>query len=111
MKSASLIAVAALLLATTQSAHAVKLTNRDSVDHKVTIVEGENETSKTIGSGEEVSLCDSGCVIRIESGEEFELTGTEIVSYEDNYLYDDSPVTEEGDSNMNTEEPPVDNQQ
>jgi hypothetical protein len=96
MKKATLIAAAVLLIAATGSAQAVKMTNRDAVDHKITVKEGEKKTQLTIKAGEEITLCDAGCSVEIESGEEFELTGTEIVSYEDNFLYDDSPAPEDG---------------
>jgi hypothetical protein len=97
MNKAKLIAAAVLLIAATDAAQAVKLTNRDAVDHKITVTEGDKKTPMTIKAGEEVSLCDGGCSIEIESGEQFELSGTEIVSYEDNFLYDDSPAPEGGE--------------
>lgn len=104
---ARMISAALLLVAATTSAEAVKLTNRDAVDHKIVVIEGDKKNTITVKAGAEIGLCDTGCVVEIESGEQFELTGTEIVSYEDNFLYDDSPVPEEGPMPGGEGEPPV----
>jgi hypothetical protein len=75
-------------------AYAASIKNRDSNDYKVSVVEG-NATNVHIlrPSASLEGVCPKGCVIRLTDSEkdEYELKGSEVVSFEDGYLYYDGP--------------------
>ena len=84
--------VAAVLWVST--AHAVSITNRDSKDFKLTIIEGDTKQDHVLKpSGVLEGVCGKGCIIRLNDSEndEYELEGPEVVSIEEGYLYYDGP--------------------
>jgi hypothetical protein len=91
-------------------AYASSIKNRDSNDHKVSVVEG-NATNVHIlrPSASLEGVCPKGCVIRLNDSEkdEYELKGSEVVSIEDGYLYYDGPpasaVPKAGDADQPSE--------
>lgn len=90
------VAGAALLAAT--SAQALTLTNRDATEHKLVLIEGDAQKDLILKPSETLQdLCESGCVIQLTNGEEYEFDGTEVVSIEDGimYLEEASPGTSE----------------
>jgi hypothetical protein len=93
MRHRRLIAFLAVL-SVADAAHAVSVTNRDTKDHKISIIAGDNRQEQLLKPGDKLEgLCPSGCLIRLNDSEndEYELEGPEIVSIEDGYLYYDGP--------------------
>jgi hypothetical protein len=77
------------------AAYTASLTNRDSKDHKVTVVEGKTAEAHVLKPSAALGgICAKGCVIRLNDSEtnEYELDGSEVVSIEDGYLYYDGPA-------------------
>ena len=73
------------------AASAISLTNRDTADQKLIIIEGDSQNERVIKPGEKLELCEKACVIRMPDGEDYEFDGTEIVSLEDGLLFLNSP--------------------
>jgi hypothetical protein len=95
MRSTRLIGVILLLLSTT-AAHAVSITNRDELDHKVTIIEGDKTADHVLKPAQALSdICVKGCTIRLDDAEddEYVLEPDDVVSIEDGSLYYDKPDT------------------
>jgi hypothetical protein len=93
-KAGPALIVATLVGAGQAYAAAVTITNRDSKDYKVTIIEGEKSQDHTLKpAGVLQNICAKGCVVRLNDSEndEYELEGTEVVSIEEGYLYYDVP--------------------
>jgi hypothetical protein len=74
-----------------QAASAISLTNRDTADRKLIIIEGDTQNERLIKAGEKVVLCEKACVIRMPDGEDYEFDGPEIVSLEEGLLFLDTP--------------------
>lgn len=72
-------------------AASITLTNRDANERKLTIVEGDKQSERTIKPGEKIETCPQSCVIKLGDGEDYEFDGTEIVSLEDGLLFLDGP--------------------
>ena len=90
---ASIILILPLSLATVSPALALKLTNRDPVDQKLTITENAASREQTLKPTESVEgFCAAGCTIQIQNGEEYEFDGNEVVSIEEGLLYLDEPA-------------------
>ena len=73
------------------SASAISLTNRDAMDQKFILIEGDAQSEHVIKAGEKLELCEKSCVIRLPDGEDYEFDGTEIVSLEEGLLFLDNP--------------------
>jgi len=85
---------AAALLMISNAAEAASITNRDTKEVRVTISEGETTTEHTIRPMEVLDkVCMSGCVVRLEDGEEdeYEVEAEDVVAIEDGFLYYDGP--------------------
>jgi hypothetical protein len=89
-------AVAIVALASSTSAYALSVTNRDGTDQKITITEGEKQREEVIATTKTLSnVCPAGCVIQLQNGEEYEFDGNEIVSIEEGLMFLDEPAQEE----------------
>ena len=73
------------------SAFAITLTNRDNSDQTLILTEGDKRNERTIKAGEQLQLCDKGCVIRLPDGEDYEFDGPETVSLQEGLLFLDNP--------------------
>ena len=76
------------------AANAVSVTNRDSRDHTLTVIEGDARIDSVLKPGASLDgVCLKGCLIRLNGSEndEYELEGAEVVSIEGGYLYYDGP--------------------
>ncbi len=73
------------------AASAISLTNRDTADRKLIVIEGDAQSERVIKVGEKLNLCEKACVIRLPDGEDYEFDGPEIVSLEEGLLFLDSP--------------------
>ena len=85
---------AAALLTSSIAADAATITNRDEQDQQITIVEGETSTEHTIRTGQVLdNVCMKGCIVRLGSSDEdeYEVTGEDVVSIEEGFLYYDGP--------------------
>ena len=69
----------------------VTLTNRDTADQKLVVIEGDKQSETVIKAGEKRELCEKSCVIRLPDGEDYEFDGGEIVSLEEGLLFLDNP--------------------
>lgn len=69
----------------------ITLTNRDTTDQKLIIIEGDKQNERVIKVGEKLELCEKSCVIRLPDGEDYEFDGGEIVSLEEGLLFLDNP--------------------
>ncbi len=69
----------------------ITLTNRDTTEQKLVIIEGDKQDERTIKAGEKLELCEKSCVIRLSDGEDYEFDGAEIVSLEEGLLFLDNP--------------------
>lgn len=97
-RKAVLVSAVASLLMSSSVVEAVVLTNRDDKEHKLTIVEGDARSERTVKPSEIVEgICPKGCVIRLNDSDddEYELDGPETVSIEEGFLYYDGPEGQE----------------
>lgn len=105
----SIIAVGVLSIAT--PALSLELTNLESSERSVVIVENGNEKTYVIANGETIKdICNSDCVVRFDDGQEFSMVGNEKATIEDGFIYveDDGalgekPDLEQAESNMEKE--------
>jgi len=93
----------------TTAAFAASVTNRDDKDHRLTIQDGDTKLEQTLKPGGVLEgVCLKGCTIRLGTSEddEYVLEGPEVLSIEDNKLYDDSPdVTPDAAPGLGTQPP------
>lgn len=80
-------------IASVPPAHALKLTNRDTSEHRITIQENNGAREQSLKPAETVDgVCNSGCTIKMQDGEEYEFDGNEIVSIEEGLMFLDEPA-------------------
>lgn len=93
-------ATAAGLVLSTQ-AYALTITNNDPVQQTITIVEGDKALELVLAPGQTGGqLCESGCVIRMKNGDEYDFEGVEVVIIEGEVLYlEEVPGTDSGSRN------------
>ena len=91
MRLACRVLIVAPLAFWSVSASGITLTNRDSSDQTLIIIEGDRQSERTIKAGEKLELCEKSCVIRLPDGEDYEFDGKEIVSLEEGLLFLDNP--------------------
>ena len=91
MRLACRVLLLAPLALWSASAFGITLTNRDSSDQTLIVIEGDKQSERTIKAGEKLELCDKSCVIRRPDGEDYEFDGKEIVSLEEGLLFLDNP--------------------
>ena len=80
---------AALVLFSSGVAYGLSLTNRDTLNQEVLVLETGDEEADNIvlGPGESLGdLCETGCTITLESGEEMNFQGSEVVSIENGHF-------------------------
>lgn len=73
---------------------AVSIANRDSVDHKVTVIEGEQRQTRILKPAENVEdMCPKGCIVRLNDNNdsEYVLEPSDKVSIESGKIYLDTP--------------------
>jgi hypothetical protein len=93
----------------TVTAHAVTVTNKDDQNRKLTVLEGDKKQDHVLApNGVLDAICPSGCTIRLGESEddEYILEGPEVVSIEDNKLYDDGPEGQPEAAPGSTSRPP-----
>ncbi|MDH3969284.1 MAG: hypothetical protein OEU56_19890 [Rhodospirillales bacterium] len=80
------LSAAALVLSLAGQAHALTLTNRDTVEQRVQINEGGDEAvtrDVVLGADQTLDgLCEDGCTIALENGVQESFEGDEAVSIE-----------------------------
>jgi hypothetical protein len=93
MRVAGPVAFGALFLLCTLPAQALTISNIDSKPHKLTVIAGGSSNELTVEPEKQVdAACSSGCKVKLENGDEYELKGGETVSIEDGVLFvDHSP--------------------
>jgi hypothetical protein len=85
-----LLTILSLVMAS--PAAALKLTNRDTAEQKMTISENNAAREQVLKPAETVEgFCNSGCTIRMQDGEEYEFDGNEVVSIEEGLIFLDEP--------------------
>ena len=85
------VLIAAPLAFWSVAASGITLTNRDTSDQTLVVIEGDRQSERTIKAGEKLELCEKSCVIRLPDGEDYEFDGKEIVSLEEGLLFLDNP--------------------
>lgn len=73
-------AAMALLIAT--PAIAATVTNRDDTTQTLIVTEGGEQVQLSIGPGESIEICPSGCFVTMPNGDREVLTGTERLEIE-----------------------------
>jgi len=86
----AIIVIAPLFLATEGSA--AILANRDTKEHKLTVIAGKDGETRLLNRDETWrDFCSNGCIVRLDDGENttYELEGSDVVSIEDGVIYYD----------------------
>ena len=91
MRLACRVLIVAPLAFWSVSTFGISLTNRDTSDQTLIIIEGDRQSERTIKAGEKRELCEKSCVIRLPDGEDYELDGKVNVSLEEGLLFLDNP--------------------
>ena len=91
MRLACRVLIVAPLAFWSVAAFGITLTNRDTSDQTLIVIEGDRQSERTIKAGEKLELCEKSCVIRLPDGEDYEFDGKEIVSLEEGLLFLDNP--------------------
>jgi len=63
-------------------ASAATVTNLDDTTHTLVISEGGNQVELSIGPGESIEICPTGCFVTMPNGDREVLTGTETLEIE-----------------------------
>jgi hypothetical protein len=88
----SFLLVAVLSLVAASPAQALKLTNRDTTEQKMTIQENNGSREQVLKPAETIEgFCNAGCTIKMQDGEEYEFDGNELVSIEEGLIFLDEP--------------------
>jgi len=72
------------------SAFGISVINREATDQTLIVIEGDKQAEQIIKAGEQLTLCEKSCVIRLADGEDYEFDGPETVSLEDGLLFLDN---------------------
>lgn len=75
-------AALALAVATPAAASAATVTNRDDTAHTLIVTEGGQQVELSIGPGESIEICPSGCFVTMPNGDREVLTGSERLEIE-----------------------------
>jgi hypothetical protein len=95
----SMILVVVLSVVAFSPAYALKLTNRDATEQKMTISENTASREQVLKPSETLDgICSAGCTIQMQDGEEYEFDGNEIVSIEEGLMFLDEPAQGQGSS-------------
>lgn len=87
-----------MVVAGVSPAEALKLTNRDSSEHRFTIQENSGAREQALKPSETLNgACNNGCTIKMQDGEEYEFDGNEIVSIEEGLMFLDEPAQGAGE--------------
>lgn len=81
---------AAVLITVLSAAQAASVTNRDDMDHTVTIIEGDTSKDHVLKKDEVLEgVCLSGCSLRIDGDDvnPYELEGSEVTTIEGGDLF------------------------
>jgi hypothetical protein len=92
-------ALGVLVLAGSDPARALTISNIDPKPHTVSVTAGNESKDLTIEPSKDVDAdCASGCKVKLENGEEYEFHGDEAVSIEDGVIFiDHSPSMEKAE--------------
>jgi hypothetical protein len=90
-------------------AQALTISNMDAKPHTVTVTAGSDSKQLTVEPAKQADAdCASGCKVKLENGEEYELKGGETVSIDGNVMFvDSSPdASTDGIPNIDPDAPP-----
>lgn len=82
MKKLLVATALALLTAAPAVASAATVTNRDDEAHTLVVTEGSEQVELSIGPGESIEICPTGCFVTMPNGDREVLTGTERLEIE-----------------------------
>lgn len=68
-----------LILAMSGTAYAASILNSDAEPQTVVVTEGGDKSELTVGPGESIEFCASGCFVTMPNGDRQALTGSETV--------------------------------
>jgi hypothetical protein len=104
-------------------ASAITISNSDPDPHTVTVTVGSDSKQVTVAPDQEVdNVCAEGCIVQLENGEQYQMSGGEAISIEDGVIFvdtspanndEDVPDVDPGDPNapdfspQSTEAPPA----
>ena len=72
-------------------AFALTISNSDPDPHTITVTAGTDTKEVTIAPDQQVEpVCAEGCVVELDNGEQYQMTGNEQVSIEDGVIFVDS---------------------
>ncbi len=96
MRLVGMVAMIGLLLSSNAAVHAASITNRDDLDHKVTVVEGETKTDYTLKPSQVLNgICAKGCTVQLDENddedEDYKLEPEDVVYIEEGNLYYETP--------------------
>ncbi len=69
-------------IAAPAAAAAATVTNRDDTAHVLIVTEGGQQVELSIGAGESIEICPTGCFVTMPNGDREVLTGTERLEIE-----------------------------
>lgn len=75
--TAAILAVAAPAMAS-----AATVTNHDDVEHTLIVSEGGEQVEVSVGPGETIEICPTGCFVTLPNGDREVLTGSETLEIE-----------------------------
>lgn len=81
-RTQKLFIVAGLALAVATPAIAATVTNRDDTVQTLIVTEGGQQVELSIGPGESIEICPSGCFVTMPNGDREVLTGSERLEIE-----------------------------
>lgn len=91
MRLFGIAALGALGLLYAGEAQALTITNMDAKPHTITVTAGSDSKQVTIEATKDADAsCDSGCKIKLESGDEYEFKGGEKVSIDGGVMFVDA---------------------
>jgi hypothetical protein len=79
-------------------ASALTISNTDPDPHTVTVTVGTDSKQVTVAPNEEVdNICADGCMVQLENGEQYQMSGGETVSIEDGIIFVDTSPADNAD--------------
>ncbi|RIA56899.1 hypothetical protein [Dichotomicrobium thermohalophilum] len=85
-KSLAVVTTASLAVFAAAEVHALTVTNRDSTEHRLRVLEGQGDVETrrvVIPAGGTVRICEQACTIEMENGDIEVFDGDEVVEISD----------------------------
>jgi hypothetical protein len=100
-------AIAAASMLISGQALALTITNNDTANQRITIIEGDNASELMLQPGQVgEQICRSGCVILMQNGDEYDFEGMEVVVIEGEALFLEEAPLPQGDGTLQNPDTP-----